>query len=386
MEEKKGVKQLPYGRQFIDDDDINAVIATLKSDWLTTGPKVDEFEKAICDYTGAKYAVAVNSGTSALDIAVAAFGLPAGSEIITTPFSFAASANCIAYNGCRPVFADIDPKTYNIDPEQVRKKITKKTKAIIYVDYAGQPCDIKALQEIAEEKNLFLIEDAAHALGAKYNGKKIGTFAHMTEFSFHPVKHITTGEGGAITTDDGALADKLRMLRNHGLDKSARERFGPDAGYAYDMRMLGRNYRITDMQCALGISQMKKLDRFIKGRRELVAAYGRELATLPLAMPYVAPNVESAWHLYTVQLGRGISRDKVFAAMRKRGVGVNVHYIPTYKFTYYKKNFPANDSDYPATEDVFSHILTLPLFYGMKEADVQWVAKELSESIREAGQ
>jgi UDP-4-amino-4,6-dideoxy-N-acetyl-beta-L-altrosamine transaminase len=379
---------LPYGRQFIDDDDINAVVATLKSDWLTTGPKVDEFEKAICDYTGAKHAVAVNSGTSALDIAVAALELPPGSEIITTPFTFAASANCAVYNNCRPVFADIDPKTYNIDPEQVRNKITKKTRAIIYVDYAGQPCDITALGEIAEDKGLFMIEDAAHALGAKYENKKIGSFADMTGFSFHPVKHITTGEGGAVTTDDDKLAEKLRMLRTHGIDKGARERFGPDAGYAYDMKMLGRNYRITDIQCALGISQMKKLDRFIKRRKELAGEYDRVLGDMAddngITTPYVAPNVESAWHLYTILLGRGISRDMVFTAMRKKGIGVNVHYIPTYKFTYYRKNFPTNDADYPATEDVFSRILTLPLFYGMGDGDVERVAKALKESILEA--
>jgi UDP-4-amino-4,6-dideoxy-N-acetyl-beta-L-altrosamine transaminase len=376
---------LPYGRQFIDDDDINAVVATLKSDWLTTGPKVDEFEKAISAYTGAKQAIAVNSGTSALDIAVAALELPAGSEVITTPFTFVASANCAVYNNCRPVFADIDPRTYNIDPEQVRRKITKKTKAIIYVDYAGQPCDIRALREIADARGLSLIEDAAHALGAKYEGKRVGTFADMTTFSFHPVKHITTGEGGAVTTENDALAEKLRMLRTHGIDKGARERFGPDAGYAYDMKMLGHNYRITDIQCALGISQMKKLDRFITARKELAAAYGRELAKMPLTVPYVAPNVESAWHLYTILLEKGSNRDRVFGAMRKKGIGVNVHYIPAYKFSYYRKNFPANDADYPATENIFSRILTLPLFYGMKESDVERVAKALGESINEAG-
>ncbi len=379
------MNQLPYGRQFIDDDDINAVVATLKSDWLTTGPKVDEFEKAICAYTGAKHAVAVNSGTAALDIAVAALGLPAGSEVITTPFTFAASANCIAYNNCKPVFADIDPKTLNIDPAQVRKRITAKTRAIIYVDYAGQPCDIKALREIAAEKGLFLIEDAAHALGAKYGGRVVGTFAGMTTFSFHPVKHITTGEGGAVSTEDGALAEKLRMLRNHGMDKNARERFGPDAGYAYDIKMLGRNYRITDMQCALGISQMKKLDMFIKGRKEIARGYNEALGKAEgVTTPYVAPGVESAWHLYTVLLDRGMNRDRVFTAMRKKGIGVNVHYIPAYKFTYYRKNFPVHEADYPATEDAFSRILTLPLFYGMKESDVERVAKALGESIREA--
>jgi len=379
------MKSIPYGHQFIDDEDIGAVVEALKSDWLTTGPKVDEFEKAICAYTGAKHAVAVNSGTSALDIAVSALGLPRRSEIITTPFTFVASANAILYNDCKPIFADIDPKTCNIDPEQIRKKITKKTKAIIYVDYAGQPCDIDTIREIAEEHDLFLIEDAAHALGAKYKGKKVGTFADMTEFSFHPVKHITTGEGGAITTDDDKLATKLRMLRTHGIDKSARERFGPDAGYAYDMKLLGRNYRITDFQCALGISQMKKLDRFIKRRKELVGRYNSKLAgTKGITIPYVAPYIESAWHLYTILLDKGINRDKVFSAMRKRGIGTNVHYIPIYKFTYYRERFGFRDSDFPVTEDIFSRILTLPLYPAMKDEDIETVVNALKESIIEA--
>ena len=231
-----------------------------------------------------------------------------------------------------------------------------------------------------------MIEDAAHALGAKYKGKKVGTFADMTEFSFHPVKHITTGEGGAITTSNAELASKLRMLRTHGIDKSARERFGPDAGYAYDMKMLGRNYRITDFQCALGISQMKKLDRFIKRRKELAGSYNNEFEDAKgITTPYMAPHAESAWHLYTVLLGKGINRDKVFSAMRKRGIGTNVHYIPIYKFTYYRERFGFRDSEFPVTEDISSRILTLPLYYGMKDEDVGTVVEALVKSIKEAG-
>jgi UDP-4-amino-4,6-dideoxy-N-acetyl-beta-L-altrosamine transaminase len=379
------VKMLPYGRQSIEDDDVDAVVQTLRSDWLTTGPKVIEFEKRIAGYVNAKHAVAVNSGTSALDIAVAALELPKGSEIITTPFTFAATANCILYNGHSPVFADIDPKTYNLDPDSVRKRITKKTKALIYVDYAGQPCNLKAMREIADEKDLFLIEDAAHALGAEYEGKRVGTFADMTEFSFHPVKHITTGEGGAVTTEDDELASKLFMLRTHGIDKNAAERFGPEAGYAYDMKMLGRNYRITDIQCALGISQMKKLDGFVKKRKMLAKAYDEELGKVDgVTIPYVAPYANCSWHLYTVLLAHELSRDKVFGAMRRRNIGVNVHYIPTYKFTYYRKNFRIKDADYPVTEDVFSRIITLPLFPLMTTVDVTRVVKALKESMAEA--
>ncbi len=375
---------IPYGRQFVDDEDITAVVKTLKSDWLTTGPMVEKFEKSICDYIGAKHAVAVNSGTSALDIAVGALELPEGSEIITTPFTFAASANCIIYNNHKPVFADIESATCNIDPEKIRKKITKKTKAIIYVDYGGQPCDIETLRELAEEKDLYLIEDASHALGATYNGKKVGTFADMTEFSFHPVKHITTGEGGAITTDNDGLAEKLRILRTHGIDKSdgAKKKFA-GADYAYDMLMLGRNYRITDMQCALGLSQMKKLDLFLKRRREIVKQYNDELSSsiADLKIPSIIDGRESAWHLYTVLLPKDVSRDHVFRKMRESGIGVNVHYIPTYKFSYYQKNFNFKDNDYPVTEEVFSRILTLPLYYGMNDNDIDRVVDALKRSI-----
>lgn len=374
------MKNIPYGRQSVDEHDIAAVVEVLKSDYLTTGPKVAEFEKAVCGYTGAAHAVAVNSGTSALDIAVGALGLPAGSEIITTPLSFAASANCALYNGCTPVFADIERKTHNIDPAQIRKKITPRTKAIVYVDYAGQPCDIDALKEIAKEHKLFLIEDAAHSLGAEYKGKKVGAFADMTCFSFHPVKHITTGEGGAVTTQSGECATRLRMLRNHGIDKAPSER----ASYKYDMLMLGRNYRITDFQCALGISQMGKIEENVLRRNAIAALYAKELAGVKgVELPFVSQGVRHAWHLYTV-LVDAKKRDAVFEGMRKRGIGVNVHYIPTYKFSYYRKlGFDASGKDYPVTEEVYSRLLSLPMYYGLGDEDVKKVVGALKESIGE---
>lgn len=372
-------KAIPYGKQSISEDDVNAVAGVLRSDYLTTGPKVGEFEAALCRYTGAANAVAVNSGTSALDIAVAALGLPSGSEIITTPFTFVASANCALYSGCKPVFADIDAKTYNLDPDAVRKKITKKTKAIVYVDYAGQPCEIDELKEIADTHGLALIEDAAHSLGAEYKGKKVGAFADMTCFSFHPVKHITTGEGGAVTTQDSALAGKLRMLRNHGIDKTPSER----ATYLYDMKMLGRNYRITDFQCALGISQLTRMGENLKRRQEIAVQYGKLLEGMPVTLPYVSPDVKHAWHLYVVLLEKGIGRDTVFTGMKKRGIGVNVHYIPPYKFTYYQK-LGYGKSECPVTEDVYSRALTLPMYHAMGDDDVLAVAKALQESIGEA--
>lgn len=374
-------KTIPYGKQTITDEDVKAVADVLRSEYLTTGPKVGEFEAALCKYTGAKHAVAVNSGTSALDIAVAALELPAGSEIITTPFTFVASANCALYNNCKPVFADIDSRTYNIDPDAIKKKITKKTRAIVYVDYAGQPCEIDELREIAGKHSLALIEDAAHSLGAEYKGKRVGTFADMTCFSFHPVKHITTGEGGAVTTQSDELASKLRMLRSHGIDKTPQER----ATYLYDMKMLGRNYRITDFQCALGISQLKKIADNLKQRENVAQLYGKLLAGMPVTLPYVSPEVRHAWHLYVVLLDKGIDRDKVFTGMKKHGIGVNVHYVPSYKFTYYQMlGFGASEKECAVTEDIYSRALTLPMYHGLKDDEVKQIATALKESIKEA--
>lgn len=375
---------IPYGRQWIEEDDIKAVEEVLRGDWITTGPKVEEFEHKLASYVGAKHAVAVNSGTSALDIAVACLGIEPGSEVITTPFTFVASSNCLLYNNLKPVFADIRPDTFNIDPDEIRKKITDKTKAILFVDYAGQPCDIDEIREIAQEHDLRLIEDAAHAIGAEYKGKKVGGLAEVTEFSFHPVKHITTGEGGAVTTNDDGYAGKLRMLRNHGMDKSVKERFGANAGYSYDIKMLGRNYRITDFQCALGLSQLGKLDGFLKQREEIVKIYEGELAGVDgITLPKPSQHVRHAWHLYTILLAPGIDRDAFFTRMREEGIGVNVHYIPVYEFSYYKERFDINGGDFPVTEDVFSRILTLPLFSKMAEEEIIEVADAVKKTIRE---
>jgi UDP-4-amino-4,6-dideoxy-N-acetyl-beta-L-altrosamine transaminase len=364
------MKFIPYGHQWIDEKDIAEVVKVLKSDWITTGPKIAEFEDALSSYIGCKYAVAVNSGTSALDIAVQTLNLPAGSEVITTPFTFVGTSNAILYNNLQPVFADIEKGTRNINPDDVRKKITDKTKAIIYVDYAGQPCDIEELKEIAEEHDLYLIEDACHAIGAESTGKKIGNFADMTVFSFHPVKHITTGEGGAVVTNNKEFYDRLKILRNHGIDKSALDRFGSEAGWAYDLKLLGRNYRITDFQAVLGISQLKKLDIFIKRRWEIVQMYNEAFADIPeIETPVVLPYVKPAWHIYTILLN-GMDRDKFFSKMREKGIGVNVHYIPIYRFSYYQEHFNISSNNFPVTEKVFSKIVTLPLFPKMADDEV----------------
>ncbi len=372
---------LPYGLHDISGEDIKAVADSLKGNWITTGPTIAAFEKAVAEYVGAKFAVAVNSGTAALDIAVGALGLKPGDEAITTPLTFAATSNALVYNGIKPVFADIDPKTLNIDPADIRRKITPKTKLIIYVDYSGQPCKIDELRAIAEEHKLFLVEDAAHAIGAMYKGRRVGTFADMTIFSFHPVKHITTGEGGMVMTNNEQFFKKLMMLRTHGIDKDAGSRYGPNAGWAYDMKMLGRNYRITDFQCALGISQLKRLDEFIARRKKLVAFYKRLLPAEVLAIEEM-PECSSAWHIFPVLLPKGVDRDAVFQKMRKANIGVNVHYIPVYRHSYYQQNYPANPDDYPVTEDAFSRIITLPLFSKMTEQDAQDVVEALKEALK----
>jgi len=377
------MKFIPYGHQWIDEEDIKEVVNALKSDWITTGPKVKEFEDKICKYIGCKYGAAVNSGTSALDIAVQTLNLPKGSEVITTPFTFVATSNAILYNNLKPVFADIEKETRNINSEEIRKKITEKTKAIIYTDYAGQPCDIKEIKEIADEHDLYLIEDACHALGAEYRNKKTGNFADMTVFSFHPVKHITTGEGGMVVTNNREFYNKLKMLRTHGIDKTAMDRFGSDASWAYDMKLLGRNYRITDFQCALGISQLKKIEKFIVKRQKIAKIYNKEFEDTPKVIaPYVNPDVRHVWHLYTILLDKKINRDKFFNLMRKKGVGVNLHYIPIYRFTYYQEHFKFKFRDFPGTENVFKGIITLPLFPMMTENDTDNVIKSAKETIK----
>jgi UDP-4-amino-4,6-dideoxy-N-acetyl-beta-L-altrosamine transaminase len=375
---------LPYALQWIDDDDIEAVVKVLKSDWITTGPKIAEFEKTICSYVECRYGVAVSSGTAALDIAMASLSINDG-EVITTPFTFAATANAILFNHLKPVFADIQKDTMTISPESIRKKVTRKTKAIIYVDFAGQPCDIKEIREIADENDLYLVEDAAHALGAEYNGKKVSGFADITEFSFHPVKHITTGEGGMCVTDNEEFAKKMTLLRNHGIDKSSQSRYGPEANWAYDQIYLSRNYRMTDFQAALGISQLKKIESFIDRRTEIAEKYNEAFKNIKkITIPQVRPWVRHVWHLYTVLLN-GVDRNLFFSKMRSKNIGVNVHYIPVYRHTYYR-NLGFNSKDYPVTEHVFNSIVTLPLFPKMEDKDVSDVIEAVKESIAELKQ
>lgn len=367
---------IPYGRQTIEDDDIDAVIEVLKSDYLTTGPKIAEFEKSVADYVGAKYAVAISNGTSALHAACFAAGIGPGDEVITTPITFAASSNCVLYCGGTPVFADIDPKTYNIDPDDIRKKITDKTKAIIAVHLAGQPCDMDEIHKIAKENNLIVIEDGAHALGSVYKGKKVGSLSDMTTFSFHPVKPITTGEGGMIVTDNEEFYKKMVLFRSHGITRDEAMMTRNDGPWFYQQFELGFNYRITDIQCALGCSQMKKLDRFLAKRKEIVLRYNEAFADCEnIVTPYQLPETESGWHLYIVQV-KNCDRKQIFEALRDKGIGVNVHYIPVYMHPYYQEH-GYKDVHCKNAEEVYSHIISLPLYPGLTEEQQSYVIDTL---------
>lgn len=373
---------IPYGKQTIEQDDIQAVVDVLKSDFLTTGPKIAEFEQTVADYVGAKYAVAISNGTSALHAACFAAGIGPGDEVITTPLTFAASANCVLYCGGTPVFADVDPKTYNIDPEDIRRKITDRTKAIIAVHLAGQPCDMDAIHSIAREHGLIVIEDGAHALGSVYKGKKVGSMSDMTTFSFHPVKPITTGEGGMIVTDNEDFYKKMILFRSHGITRDDSMMTRNDGPWFYQQFDLGYNYRITDIQCALGCSQMKKLDRFLARRKEIVARYNEALADCDnIITPYQLSDTESGWHLYIVQV-KNCDRRQVFENMREKGIGVNVHYIPVYMHPYYQEHGYENVHCANA-EEIYSHIISLPLYPGLTSEQQDYVIDTLKSLCEE---
>lgn len=377
---KTGRKMIPYGRQTIEEDDIQAVVDVLRSDYLTTGPKIAEFEKMVADYVGAKYAVAISNGTSALHAACFAAGIQPGDEVITTPLTFAASANCVLYCGGTPVFADVDPKTYNIDPEDIRRKITDKTKAIIAVHLAGQPCDMDEIHKIAKEHDLLVIEDGAHALGSVYKGKKVGTLSDMTTFSFHPVKPITTGEGGMIVTDNEQFYQKMMLFRSHGITREENLMTRNDGPWFYQQLDLGYNYRITDIQCALGCSQMKKLDRFLARRKQIVARYNEAFADCEnIITPYQLPETESGWHLYIVQV-KNCDRRKVFEALREQGIAVNVHYIPVYMHPYYQEH-GYKDVHCKNAEEIYSHIITLPLYPALTEEQQKFVIEKIMDAL-----
>lgn len=370
---------IPYGKHCIEEDDIEAVSKALRENYIATGPGIAEFEKAFAEYVGVKYAVALSSGTAALHACCFAIGIQPGDEVITTPITFAASANCVLYCGGTPVFADIDSKTYNISPYEIEKHITKRTKAIIPVHFTGQPCEMNMINEIAKKHNLFVIEDAAHANGAEYNGRKIGSISDMTIFSFHPVKHMTTCEGGMVTTDNEDLYNKIKSFRAYCITKDPELIEDKEDGpWHYEMQGLGFNYRISDVMCALGISQLKKLDKFVKRRKEIAQRYNAEMKNFShIELPYQAEGCESSWHLYTILVKNGRRRE-AYSRLKEAGIGVDVHYLPVYKHPYYQKNGYKN-VECPNAEKIYGQILSIPIFYGLTEREQTYVIAKIKE-------
>jgi len=382
-------KLLPYGRQSLDDADVQAVVEVLKSDWLTTGPKIAEFEERFAAWVWARHAVSFSSGTAALHGAAFAAGLGPGDEAITTPMTFCATANCILYQGATPVFADVSPDTLNLDPGEVDRKLSSRAssrvKAIIAVDYAGHPAALDELGQLAKAQGqrALLIEDACHALGAEYRGKRVGGIADMTVFSFHPVKHLTTGEGGMVATNDARLAETLRRFRNHGISSEARQR--QESGqWFYEMVLLGFNYRLTDIACALGLSQLEKLAANLARRREIAAQYAAAFRDLPaILVPTVREGVDPAWHLYPVRLKLemlAVGRGEIFRALRAENIGASVHYIPVHRHPYYRERFPSKQS-YPVAEDAYERLISLPMFHSMTAQDVEDVIRALGKVV-----
>lgn len=371
---------LPYGHQMIDDDDIAAVVRILKADYIAQGPEVERMEKTICELTGAKYCVVVSNATAGLHLAVQSLNLPHNAEGITSPITFLSSSNCLIYSGLIPRFADIDERTYCIDPAEIEKKITPHTKVLVPVDFAGQPADMKAIKAIADRHEFSIVEDAAHAIGSVYpDGSPVGSckYSDMTVFSFHPVKTITTGEGGAVTTNSKELYDHLVLLRSHGMVKDPALISDYPGPWYYEMTELGFNYRMTDIQAALGNSQLKKLARFKQRRRDIVRRYNEAFKNNSfLTTPFEAPGADSCFHLYILQIDfsrLGKSRNQVIQEVNANGVGVQVHYIPVTYQPYYRTHYFTKRGDYPKADAYYERALSIPLYPAMTDADVDRV-------------
>jgi len=386
-------KAIPYGRQHIDDQDIQAVVDVLRSDWITQGPTIQKFEEAIAVYCGAKYAVAVSSGTAALHLACLVADLGKGDEAITTPMTFLATANAIAYTGARPVFADIQYDSVNIDPDQISRKINAKTKVILPVHFAGLPADLKEIRRLAQKKDIVIIEDACHAIGAEYRAGKIGScqYSDMTTFSFHPVKNITTGEGGCITTNNRQMYQRLLALRHHGIYKTEKgqQKIGL---WFHEMREMGFNYRMTDMQAALGISQLSKIGEFQKRRTEIAKRYHEafsECAEVLMLPPSAMTDRKHAWHLYLIRLKKQtktMNRRKLFDALYEEGIRPQVHYIPLYQQPVYRKMKGCRPSDYPNTEKYYREVMSLPMYPSLSKDDLEHVIKAVTSFVHKGSE
>jgi UDP-4-amino-4,6-dideoxy-N-acetyl-beta-L-altrosamine transaminase len=385
---------LPYGRQWLDDDDLDAVLRVLCGDWLTQGPTVAAFEKALAAESGVRHAVAVSSGTAALHLACLAAGVGPGDVGVTSPITFVASANCVAYCGGTPCFADIDPKTVTLDPVALEAVCAKREpKVIIPVDFTGQPADLPAIHAVAKRHGALVIEDAAHSLGATYEHGgvryKAGSCVHadVAILSFHPVKHITTGEGGAVLTNSPELAAKLQRLRTHGITRDATLLTRNDGPWYYEQHELGFHYRITDIQCALGLSQVRKLGGFVERRRELVERYKVALADLSgeVELLLEGPGKRSSYHLLVARLAGGATlRRRVFEALAERGIRCQVHYIPVHLQPWYREHAGTKEGDFPHAEAYYADCLSLPLFPAMADADVDRVADALRDALLES--
>ncbi len=371
---------IPYGRHQIDPADIDAIVDVLKTDWLTTGPKIGEFEEALARYTETLHAVAVSSGTAALHCAAYAIGIQPGDEVIVPAITFAATANCIIAQGGKPVIVDVDPHTLLIDIDAAAKHITTRTKAIIAVDFAGQPCNYPVLRDLADSHHIGLLSDSCHALGARCGEKSVGQWVDLAVYSFHPVKHITTGEGGAIVCDDSTLARRMRRFKNHGIDADLHQRARLKTWH-YEVVDLGFNYRITDFQCALGISQLKKIDNWIERRRTIAAIYDRAFQSSNTIRPLkIGDSLRHVYHLYVVRIQGeegSVSRDKLFNALREMDIGVNVHYLPLNLHPYYQEKAGAYKGQCPVAEAAYEKILSLPIFPAMDDNDVNFVIQSI---------
>nr|WP_318685306.1 UDP-4-amino-4,6-dideoxy-N-acetyl-beta-L-altrosamine transaminase [uncultured Acetatifactor sp.] len=376
---------LSYGKQYIDETDVEAVAATLRSDYLTCGPRIEKLEKELCDLTGAGYCVAVSNGTAALHIAAMAAGIQEGDEVITTPITFAASANCILYCGGKPVFADINPETYNIDPASIEAHITPRTKAVVAVDFTGQAADLDPIRSICRHHGLTLIEDAAHSIGTKYNGQPVGSIAHMTTFSFHPVKTVTAGEGGAVTTNDENLYKRLVLAHAHGITRDRSQMAHPTDDPWYNEQVgYGFNYRMTEFQAALLSSQLKKLELFSRRRKEIVKLYDEAFSEIPqIQIQKEIPQSDTTRHLYILRLHSETltcSRRQFFDALRAEGIYSQVHYLPVYWHSYYEK-LGYKKGLCPHAEKYYSEVMSLPLYYSLTDKDLQDVVSAVKKII-----
>lgn len=380
---------LPFSRPDIGQEEINEVIEVLSSGWITSGPKVQAFEKAFAEYVGCPYALALSSCTAGLHLAMEMLDLKPGDEVITTSLTWPATVNMIHLCGGRPVFVDVERNTINLDVSRVEKAITKRTRAIVPVHFAGQSCDLDGLRKICQSRGITLIEDAAHAVGSEYKGKRIGSSDNIAVFSFHPIKNMTTGEGGMITTHDEETYERLRLLRFHGVDKDAWKRYGLAEKEGYDLHLPGWKYNMTDIQAAIGLVQLKRLDKMIERREKLVALYDSLLSdvhelTLPANVPY---SVRHARHLYTLIVDKdktGIMRDKFMLEMKKLNIGTGLHFLAVHKLSFYRKHYPLPDGSLPETEYISERIVSLPLYSGMKEGDVHDVVAAIGDILNKA--